>query len=282
MVNCYKCGEKIFLLDMRRDIVGHFICKLCWEKYRDNKYRCWKCSNNIIGKHKEVYDIKTKGQFLFHINCYNENLEETKSFLIKILPKLKPKTLKIIESFFEKNPDIFELNEELHQLLNYIYDTEEYNKKPLYLIYRYDPNEVELFLDLAKWVVSNNKKNREFESEMLGSNAGVNDFKGLPKKSTLQAKALYYALKERGIEAELEVYDGYKHVDLAIMDAKIYIEIDGSQHSTDPDQLNADLNRDYHSHKDGFVTKRYTNEQINKHLDEIADAIAEVVRKRTK
>lgn len=42
---------------------------------------------------------------------------------------------------------------------------------------------------------------------------------------------LYFALKQRGVPACLEKYDGYKHIDIAIPDAKINIEVDGGHHN---------------------------------------------------
>ncbi|MBD3198046.1 MAG: DUF559 domain-containing protein [Candidatus Lokiarchaeota archaeon] len=58
------------------------------------------------------------------------------------------------------------------------------------------------------------------------------------------------------------------------------MEIDGSQHSTNPKQLESDLKRDYHSYKDGYVTKRFTNYQVKKDLNNIAEALVEVINKR--
>ena len=45
---------------------------------------------------------------------------------------------------------------------------------------------------------------------------------------TPQAQALHDALVARGIECELEPWDGHKHVDLGIPRAKINIEIDSN------------------------------------------------------
>lgn len=40
----------------------------------------------------------------------------------------------------------------------------------------------------------------------------------------------------------------------------------------------ADFNRDYFSFKDGFFTKRITNELIDNYVEKIADAIAAVAQ----
>ena len=99
-------------------------------------------------------------------------------------------------------------------------------------------------------------------------------------KITPQARKLSEALKRRGIKHKLEDYDGYKHVDISIPWANLNIEIDGKQHSLNPKQLYADLERDSFSHEDGIVTKRYTNEDIDRYVEQIADAIAKVAKRR--
>ncbi|MBU0496837.1 MAG: DUF559 domain-containing protein [Candidatus Thermoplasmatota archaeon] len=102
------------------------------------------------------------------------------------------------------------------------------------------------------------------------------------KKISIYAKQLYDALIQRGVECELEAGDGHKHVDIVIPSAKLYIEMDGKQHSTNPDQLKTDLQRDAYSYKNGYHTKRYTNQQIKENLDEIADTLSKVAKDRMK
>ena len=89
---------------------------------------------------------------------------------------------------------------------------------------------------------------------------------------------LVEALQKRGVELEVEHWDGHKHVDIYIPKDKLYIEIDGAPHYTRPDKIIADFNRDYFSFKEGFFTKHITNEAIDSHLEEIAEAIANVVQ----
>lgn len=100
------------------------------------------------------------------------------------------------------------------------------------------------------------------------------------KFSTKEASDLKGALEKRGINVYSEVHDGYKHIDLAIPRAKINIEVDGIQHLTDPSQILADLGRGYYSHKNGFDTMHIPNEMIHKHLNTIADALAEASKIR--
>ncbi len=103
----------------------------------------------------------------------------------------------------------------------------------------------------------------------------------MKKVSTKQTLELAEALRERGVYLELEHWDGHKHIDIYIPKAAIYIEVDGIQHDTKAKQTISDFNRDYFSSKEGFFTKHITNEEIENHLESIANAITQVVEKAT-
>lgn len=95
-------------------------------------------------------------------------------------------------------------------------------------------------------------------------------------------KKLFSSLKDKGIDCEYEYYDGHKHVDIAIHNAKLYVEVDGKHHSRTPQQLNADLKRQEFSSREGYSTMRYTNQELEESLDEIADALVKVAKDREK
>ncbi|MDO8664219.1 MAG: DUF559 domain-containing protein [Candidatus Liptonbacteria bacterium] len=97
---------------------------------------------------------------------------------------------------------------------------------------------------------------------------------------TKEARALQEALEKQGVRVYKELYDGYKTVDLAIPKAKLNIEVDGIQHLTNPNQILADLNRGYYSHKNGYDTMHIPNEMIRLHLKEISKALAEASKIR--
>lgn len=99
------------------------------------------------------------------------------------------------------------------------------------------------------------------------------------KYSTQQAKALCNALENRGIKVIPEHWDGHKHIDIYIPQAKIYIEVDGLQHLTNSNQMLADFKREFYSTKEGFYTLHIPNGVLMKDLDQIADAIAILVKK---
>ena len=61
--------------------------------------------------------------------------------------------------------------------------------------------------------------------------------------ATPEAKLLFLELKRLGISAELEKFDGYKTIDIAITSAMVNIEVDGGQHNSNPNQALADLKR---------------------------------------
>jgi very-short-patch-repair endonuclease len=97
---------------------------------------------------------------------------------------------------------------------------------------------------------------------------------------TPQAKRLHEALNQRNIVNELEFDDGHKHVDISIPSVRLNVEIDGKYHLTDPEHLFRDLQRDSYSHLGGVDTVRIPNSYVDNFLDELADSLAEVVRKR--
>lgn len=98
--------------------------------------------------------------------------------------------------------------------------------------------------------------------------------------ATKYSRLLRDELHRRGIEPIMEYSDGHKTVDLAILPARIYIEVDGIQHLNNPAQIIRDLKRDYYSSRDGFYTIRIPNEVLKKHPGSIADALAEVINEK--
>ena len=85
------------------------------------------------------------------------------------------------------------------------------------------------------------------------------------KTVTPQALKLSKALKSFDVRHTLEYSDGHKHVDIAIESAKLYLELDGSQHAYSTKQMLADDSRDGHSHKAGYTTKRIPNAWVDKY-----------------
>lgn len=92
-------------------------------------------------------------------------------------------------------------------------------------------------------------------------------------KATGQALDLYFALRRRGVPAQLEKWDGYKTIDIAIPECKVNIEVDGIQHNYSSHQALSDLKRTYFSFLKGYLTLRIPNSLIEYNLDETAEYI---------
>ncbi len=84
----------------------------------------------------------------------------------------------------------------------------------------------------------------------------------------LEAIQLYYGLKEQGVQAMLEWWDGKKSVDIAISRVKLNIEIDCEYHMLTHEQAINDLEEAMHSFKNGFTTIRIPHFLIKHYLDE--------------
>ncbi|MEK6947793.1 MAG: DUF559 domain-containing protein [Nanoarchaeota archaeon] len=101
-------------------------------------------------------------------------------------------------------------------------------------------------------------------------------------KSTLLARKLYEALKKQKVEAKLELYDGHKHIDIAIPKAKVNIEVDGGQHNYDHKQALSDLKRTYYSFKKGYLTLRIPNSLLLNNFEETVNYIVKLLNESVK
>jgi very-short-patch-repair endonuclease len=75
---------------------------------------------------------------------------------------------------------------------------------------------------------------------------------------TPEARRLGELLKKYGYKVEYEKYDGYKHIDIAIVNKKVNIEVDGGQHHG-KEQALRDLKRTFYSWDKNYVTLRIPN-----------------------
>jgi Uncharacterized protein conserved in bacteria len=97
--------------------------------------------------------------------------------------------------------------------------------------------------------------------------------------STKYALRLYFALKMRNIPAQIEKFDGYKHIDIAIPQARLNIEVDGVHHNYDNIQAMRDLKRTCHSLFKGYYTIRIPNSLVfrDRDLEETANYLAGLI-----
>ena len=79
----------------------------------------------------------------------------------------------------------------------------------------------------------------------------------------------------------MEYSDGHKTVDIAILNPRIYIEVDGIQHFTNPEQIMRDFKRYHFSDGDDFSTFYVTNQIIDRYLDEVVNALVKVVEMKS-
>lgn len=98
--------------------------------------------------------------------------------------------------------------------------------------------------------------------------------------STENEQKLYDALVKRGVAVTLGYNDGHKTVDMAVLKARLYIEVDDIGHFTNPDQIERDFKRHHFSDGDDFDTFYVTNQIVAKYADKVADALIKVIEKR--
>ena len=92
------------------------------------------------------------------------------------------------------------------------------------------------------------------------------------ERSTEEAKKIHEILLKNGFNSKLELWAGYKHIDIALPDYNVNIEIDGKQHHNKKQAL-ADLNRIYYSFKKGYFTLRIPNILVKEGIFETAEYI---------
>ncbi|MEO1013242.1 MAG: hypothetical protein AAFX53_18260 [Bacteroidota bacterium] len=93
------------------------------------------------------------------------------------------------------------------------------------------------------------------------------------KGTSIEAIQLYYGLKEAGVSAMLEWWDGKKSIDIAISRVKLNIEIDSEYHRFTHEQAMNNLEQTMHSFKNGFTTIRIPHVLIKHYPKETVKSI---------
>lgn len=108
--------------------------------------------------------------------------------------------------------------------------------------------------------------------------------RGMTFHTTNETIKLYFALKNKGVPAILEKFDGYKHIDIVIPEAKVNIEVDGEHHNFSNKQALIDLKRTYFSFLKGYYTLRIPNSLVydDNVLTETADFIVGILNESLK
>jgi hypothetical protein len=97
-------------------------------------------------------------------------------------------------------------------------------------------------------------------------------------KNNAEAIKLYLSLKKRAVPAELEKSDGHKTMDIAVADARVNIEVDGTQHNSNYNQAFSDLKQNCYSFQPGYFTLRIPTSLIREYLEDTADYVTEFLR----
>lgn len=97
------------------------------------------------------------------------------------------------------------------------------------------------------------------------------------RHTTPHTLTLYFLLRKKGIKAQLEKDDGFKKIDIAVVNARLNIEVDGAHHNTEHHQALTDLQRTYYSFKKGYYTLRIPNSLVQSHPVETADYVEKFV-----
>jgi very-short-patch-repair endonuclease len=98
--------------------------------------------------------------------------------------------------------------------------------------------------------------------------------------TTPEVVNLYFALKNRGFESDMEKFDGHMHVDIVFERPKLHIEVDGIQHNQSTRQVLSDLKRTFYSMQDGFLTIRIPNILVRNELTETVNYLVELILER--
>ncbi|WP_149275692.1 hypothetical protein [Pareuzebyella sediminis] len=92
-----------------------------------------------------------------------------------------------------------------------------------------------------------------------------------------EAIQLYYGLKDAGVTAMLEWWDGTKSIDIAISRVKLNIIIDSEYNMLTHEQAINDLEKTMHSFKNGFTTIRIPHVLIKHYLKETVTNILGII-----
>jgi very-short-patch-repair endonuclease len=104
----------------------------------------------------------------------------------------------------------------------------------------------------------------------------------LRRDMTKHERKLWFALRtlrSRGFHFRRQSpFRGY-YLDFVEHDAKLVIEIDGSQHF-DGEQVTHDMTRDRVLAREGYITLRFDNAAVDKNIDGVLESIWEELQRR--
>jgi very-short-patch-repair endonuclease len=261
--NCPECNKTLWQYSILKD--GTKVCPECYEKIMkvENK----KTEQNKGYVEKKAKELVDKGLtelvFNFFEKIYNNNPNDDEVVKLWNLFKIKHNVDIEYDSFFKIISNIYETDRQHKEL-------ESFEQQLMQEDTSADqPSEYQC-------VVCNKQIDKRTHEESLRSfdKALCQEHQGSENH-----RNLFFALKKRGVPVEFEAYDGFKHVDIAIHEIKLYIEVEGTLNQIDPNQFFEQMRNDNFSNEGNYQTKRLNNEFVSGNLDKLADTIKEVYLK---
>jgi uncharacterized Zn finger protein (UPF0148 family) len=265
--NCPRCNKTLWQYSLLKD--GTKVCPQCYEEYMKEENE--KTSKNQAYIDKKTKELKDKGLsdmiFNFFEKIYNNNPKDDEVKKLWKLFKIKHKVQIDYDSFFKIISNIYETDREHKELESFEQNLLKENEPEIQpegqpeITNGYKCSICQK--DIGKHVYETS--NRTFGKPLCEEHQGSENHRNL-----------YFALKKRGVPCEFEAYDGFKHVDIAIHEIKLYIEVEGMLNAIDPNQFFEELKNDNFSAQGNYQTKRLNNDFITGNLDKLADTIKEV------
>ena len=270
--NCPKCNKTLWQYSILKD--GTKVCPDCYQEYlKEENINDIKNKSYIDETTKKIIDKGlTELIFNFFEKVYSETPKEEEVKKLWKLFKMKYDLDIEYDLFFKIISNIYESHKEQKELESFEKDLMQ--KKPP--VEENTPENIEAPVGTTSdyfCVVCNKEIDKETFEE---SNNKFNKALCAEHQGTEHHRNLFFALKDRGVPCEFEAYDGYRHVDIAIHEIKLYIEIGEVLNEINPQQFLADLKKDMFSNQGNYQTRRLNIEFIDGHLNEIADTLKEV------
>ncbi|MBC7946531.1 MAG: hypothetical protein H7Y42_01530 [Chitinophagaceae bacterium] len=95
--------------------------------------------------------------------------------------------------------------------------------------------------------------------------------------STRESITLYFSLRSRGVPAELEKFDGYKTINIAVVPALLNIEVDDRYHVLKSNQEIVDVLQAFSTIRKGYLNLKIPKNLIRTHLEDTMDYVSQFV-----
>ncbi len=264
--NCPKCNKTLWHPQRLKD--GTKVCQKCYEKYMHVEIEKTAVDKVYYESMAKTLVDKGLSELIFNFFEKKYNFNPSEEELTKLWKLITNKYDVEIEydSFFNIIKSIYESHRENKDL--------EYFEKDLIPTPPPSPPPEEkpnYICEICKSRID--KETYDFSVKVFDKSLCINH------QGTKHPRNLFVALKKRGVPCEFEVYDGYKYVDIAIHDIKLYIEVGETLITSNPKQFLDDLKNDRFSKEGVYQTRRISNESIDNYLEEIADTLKEVYNK---